>query len=329
MAKKKPLKKLSLTRTSLRPNPSSPPPRNSPSAQFAADSSPSSRDLPLVVDSSRSDSPDAKIVGSLTFHASESKSPKSSDLATVEIYVPREESHKSKECSLNASKTAETAPATHLSASAQSQNVAASASVSTQGQNDATPASTQNLNVAAFDSVQSQHKTAPTCQDKLAAEIWKVKGKKIHKRPHAPPQNMVYKPIVDQNKEALTKAKKISGMMDFPTLNNKQEQQVVVKGESSKSSITKALPVDLFSVSGKDLEDGEICVDLTGFGESNHTLSSSSSEDSLSDPLSGSGDETEDKPNDGHDKFIEVISKRFKRQLKYKDKSRARGPSTL
>lgn len=112
-----------------------------------------------------------------------------------------------------------------------------------------------------------------------------VKGKKILKRPHAPPQNMVYKLIVDQNKEAQPKAKKISGMMDFPTLNNKQEQQVVVKGESSKSSITKALPVDPFSVSGKDLEDGEICVDLTGFGESNHTLSSSS-EDSMSDPLS-------------------------------------------
>lgn len=155
------------------------------------------------------------------------------------------------------------------------------------------------------------------------------KEKKILQRSHPPisQQKLVYKPIVNQNQETMLKEKNILVDQDFPPLSSNLGHQALVIGECSKTSTNNALPADLFSGSGVELEDGEICVDLSGFGALDHSLSSSSSEDSLPDSLSGSGDE--DKPNDGHDKYIEVISKRFKRQSKYKDKSRARGPLTL
>ena len=154
-----------------------------------------------------------------------------------------------------------------------------------------------------------------------------AKGKMILKRPHPPSRNLVYKPIVNQNNDTRPKAKDISVKKNLPLSNN--QPQAVEKGECSKSSINNALRANPFSASGEDLEEGEICVDLTGFGGSHHSHTSSSSEDSLPDSLTGSGDEDEDKSNDGHDKYIEVISKRFKKQSKYKEKARARGPPTL
>ncbi|KAF2589026.1 hypothetical protein F2Q70_00040540 [Brassica cretica] len=128
------------------------------------------------------------------------------------------------------------------------------------------------------------------------------------KRPHPPSRNLVYKPIVDQNNDTRPKAKEISVRKNLPLSNN--QPQAVEKGECSKASINNALPANPFSASGDELEEGEICVDLTGFGGSNHSHTSSSSEDSLPDSLTGSWDEDEDKSNDGHDKYIEVISKR-------------------
>ncbi|KAG5386468.1 hypothetical protein IGI04_037938, partial [Brassica rapa subsp. trilocularis] len=283
MAKKKPPKNRSPRRSPTGSGSTSPPPRSSPSASIAVDSPPGSLDLLLVEDFTRSDPSDAKTVVSPTAQASEAKSPKSSDLATVNFSVPREESHVSKDCSLTASKAAETAPTTHLSASAsQGQNVIASASTqgqvvavsaSAQDQNNETHVSTQSQNVAGS-AIQSQHNTAPT-QGQIAADIWK--------------------------------AKDISVKKNLPLSNN--QPQAVEKGECSKSSINNALPANPFSASGEDLEEGEICVDLTGFGGSHHSHTSSSSEDSLPDSLTGSGDEDEDKSNDGHDKYIEVISK--------------------
>ncbi|KAF2620357.1 hypothetical protein F2Q68_00038778 [Brassica cretica] len=230
MAKKKPPKNRSPRRIPTGSSSTSPPPRSSPSASIAVDFPPGSLDPLLVDDSTISDPSDAKTVVSPTVQVSETKSPKSSDLATVKISVPREESHVSKDCSLTASKAAETAQTTHLSASvSQGQNVIASASTqgqivavpaSAQGQNDATHASTQSQNVAAS-ATQSQHNTAPT-----QGQIARIFGK----RPHAPSQNLVYKPIVNQNNDTQPKAKKISVRKNLPLSNNQQVHQVVGKG---------------------------------------------------------------------------------------------------
>ncbi|KAF3573468.1 hypothetical protein F2Q69_00061378 [Brassica cretica] len=78
----------------------------------------------------------------------------------------------------------------------------------------------------------------------------------ILKRPHAPSQNLVYKPIVNQNNDTQPKAKKISVRKNLPLSNNQQVHQVVEKGECSKSSISNALPADPFSALGEDLEEG-------------------------------------------------------------------------
>lgn len=77
-----------------------------------------------------------------------------------------------------------------------------------------------------------------------------------------------------------------------------------------------------------DLNKGQLYVDLSG-SPGHSLIASSSSGESSAELDSISGDE--DNPGDSQDEFIEVISKRSKKQLKDKEKSRARvrGPQIL
>ncbi|CAF1705090.1 unnamed protein product [Brassica napus] len=94
-----------------------------------------------------------------------------------------------------------------------------------------------------------------------------------------------------------------------------------ILGTSSPSKHVSDSPV----VTDHDLEEGEICVDLTGFGESSYSPLSSVSGSSESESLSGD----EDNPADDSDKFIEVFSRRFYKKSKAKANARVRGPLIL
>lgn len=82
---------------------------------------------------------------------------------------------------------------------------------------------------------------------------------------------------------------------------------------------------NLLHVDSLDLAKGNLCVDLAYHKEAS---ASGTSED---DPSSGlrSASDDEDNTYSGHDKFIEVISKRAKKIAKMKSLTRAGGPSNL
>lgn len=86
------------------------------------------------------------------------------------------------------------------------------------------------------------------------------------------------------------------------------------------------------AVSHAALKDGSLCVDLSSVFLGSPTGSPRGSSH-LSDYGFSSGSELpsedDDNPNDAGDKFIDVVSKRIKKQLKGKAKARARGPSNL
>ena len=77
-----------------------------------------------------------------------------------------------------------------------------------------------------------------------------------------------------------------------------------------------------------DLSKGQLYVDLSG-SPGFSLIASSSSGESSSEMASKSGDE--ENTEDFQDEFIDIISKRSKKQLKDKEKSRARvrGPQIL
>ena len=78
-----------------------------------------------------------------------------------------------------------------------------------------------------------------------------------------------------------------------------------------------------------DLRDGGLCVDLSPYAVEQHSnddsLSAGHSSGHVSEGSKFSGEE--DNPDDGNDKYIEVISRRMKKQLK--GKSRGGGPLIL
>lgn len=109
----------------------------------------------------------------------------------------------------------------------------------------------------------------------------------------------------------------------------RDDRQRSVSPATNQSNRVKT-PRQSSPVEFNNLREGGLVVDLTPYAvpqNSDGSLSSGHSSGHVSDGSNHSGDE--DNPEDENDKYIEVLSRRMKKQLKGKGKSRGGGPLIL